>query len=310
MKLRLNPNYTLFFALAGVYVIWGSTYLGMRICMDHTPPLFTAAFRYTVAGAFFFVLARAFGIPFPTRAQFLASAWVGLLLTGFANAVFSHAIFLIPTGIVSVLAALTPLLTTLLDWQFFDGERPTVMSSIGLGLGLMGIVLLVNPTGSGAGLAFWPVFWVFLACTAWAWGSVHAPHLPQSHALMSTAVQLLVGGLCILGTSFALEDGQIESLRHVDRRFAWSMGYLIFIGSGLGYTSYVWLINNAPPRIAGTYAYVNPIVAIFLGWLVLHEKMSPNTLLISGLILAGVALMIAGKRSRRKKDNLPDESFH
>ena len=258
--------------------------------------MFTAGFRYTIAGILFFGVAAFSGIPLPTRRQFLASAWVGFLLAGLGNCAIAFALKTMPSGLVSVLCALVPLLMALIDWFFFSGTKPNKLSAMGLILGLFGILYLVNPFSASTQTPILPTLLVFGGCFAWAWGTVQAPHLSQTHPLQATGIQLFTGGIFSLLVSAATEHHQIEQLMQGDTRFWVAMSYLIFIGSGIGYTAYVWLMQHAPPRLTATYAYVNPVVAMFLGWFVLHEQLTSQSILSSGIVLVGVALMVAAKK--------------
>ncbi len=300
MNTALTPFVKLVLALLSVYLVWGSTYLGMKVAMEHLPPIFTASFRYTIAGILFFCVAMLMGIGWPTREQLLSSMWVGFLLAGFGNSAVALALSHMPSGLVAVLCALVPLLMTMINWLFFDKKRPTNISILGLLIGFLGVLYLVNPFGDSTQTPFWPTLIVFGGCVAWAWGSIQSPYLNQPHPLQSTGIQLVTGGIFSLFISIGVEHHQLELLAKTDVRFWKAMLYLIFIGSGVGYTAYVWLLQHASPRLTATYAYVNPVVAIFLGWIILNEQLTFQSVVSSSIVLTGVALMIAGKRVTSK----------
>jgi drug/metabolite transporter (DMT)-like permease len=291
------PAWKVWTALWIVYIVWGSTYLAIRYMVDTMPPLFGAGVRFVLVGAIllpFLAFTRGVGVLRPTRAELLSCAFVGLMLPG-ANAVISVAEQKVPSGLAALLVASIPLWVILL--RRAGGESVRGRSIGAVMVGFAGVALLVRPQGSATLVAL-------LACVGaavmWACGSFASPRiaLPRD-PLVSVAWQSLLGGLmCLLAALVAGELGDLHPGR-------WStdsvlgLAYLITFGSLLAYTAYAWLLQNAPVSKVSTYAYVNPVIAVFLGWLFLSEPVSALTLLGAGIIVASVALVLRVESSRR-----------
>ena len=284
------PPWKVWTALWIVYIVWGSTYLAIRYMVQTVPPLFGAGARFVLVGAILLPLLairRGPGVLRPTRAQLLSCAFVGLMLPG-ANAVISVAEQKVASGVAALLVASIPLWIVLL--RRLSGEAVSGRSIAAVLVGFAGVALLVRPQGQATLLAL-------LACVGaavmWAVGSFASPRisLPRD-PLVSVAWQSLLGGLaCLLAALVAGELGDIHPA-------AWStdsvlgLAYLVTFGSLLAYTAYAWLLQNAPVSRVSTYAYVNPVIAVFLGWLFLAEPVSATTVLGAGIIVASVALVL------------------
>jgi drug/metabolite transporter (DMT)-like permease len=287
----------LLLALLLVYLLWGSTFMGVKIATATLPPLLISGLRFLVGGAILwaFMLARERALP---RANEMRNAaFLGLLLSGAGTASVAYAIDYIPTGIVSLFSATVPLWIFALNYLFFSRERPTLAAGLGLGLGIVGIAYLLDPAGhADRPLPWFPVLVVGLGCVSWSYGSLKSKQLalPKS-SFQSVAIQMVSGGLVSLLASLLAERGQWQAIVASPAKTWLALAYLIFIGSYLGYSAYNWLINNASPQIASTYAYVNPVVAIFLGWLFLGEQITTRILAASLITLSGVVLMTLGK---------------
>jgi drug/metabolite transporter (DMT)-like permease len=284
------PTWKVWTALWIVYIVWGSTYLAIRYMVQTLPPLFGAGVRFVLVGAILLpILAvrRGPGVLRPTRAQLLACGFVGLMLPG-ANAVISVAEQKVPSGVAALLVASIPLWIILL--RRVSGEHVSGRSIGAVLVGFAGVALLVRPHGTATLLAL-------LSCVGaavmWAVGSFASPRisLPRD-PFVTTAWQSLLGGLaCMVAALVAGEFGDIHPA-------AWStdsilgLAYLITFGSLLAFTAYAWLLQNAPVSKVSTYAYVNPVIAVFLGWLFLSEPVSATTVLGAGIIVASVALVL------------------
>jgi drug/metabolite transporter (DMT)-like permease len=284
------PTWKVWTALWIVYIVWGSTYLAIRYMVQTMPPLFGAGVRFVLVGAIllpFLALRRGPGVLRPSKAQLLSCGFVGLMLPG-ANAVISVAERKVASGVAALLVASIPLWVILL--RRISGERVSGRSIAAVLVGFAGVALLVKPQGQATLLAL-------LSCVGaavmWATGSFASPRisLPRD-PLVSTAWQSLLGGLaCLL---VALPAGELGDL-HPGR---WStdsllgLAYLVTFGSLLAFTAYAWLLQNAPVSKVSTYAYVNPVIAVFLGWLFLSEPITAMTLLGAGIIVASVALVL------------------
>ncbi|HAK78844.1 MAG TPA: EamA family transporter [Runella sp.] len=281
-----------------VYVIWGSTFLGVRYALETLPPLLTNTIRFLVGGVllFVFTLLRGYGIP--SLKQWLSAAWVGVLLSGIGNCAVAYAIGYMPSGLVALLVATLPGWMVGLDYYFFARQKPSWITVLGLGVGLVGMYILLNPFGQDhtREIPLWPAFMVFIGSITWAWGSLQSPYLDMPPRMQTTAIQMLGGGVFSLVMSLALEPKMSESLSHMTNQTYFSLAYLIVMGSFVGYSAYVWLLHHAPPTLTATYAYVNPVVAIILGALFIHEVPSSRSLVASAVVLAGVVLITLGRR--------------
>ncbi|MFN4146467.1 MAG: EamA family transporter [Runella sp.] len=296
-----------------VYVLWGSTFLGVRYAIEVVPPLMTSALRFLIGGALFFLLSLLKGYSIPSPRQWASAAWVGLLLSGIGNSAVAVAIGYMPTGLVALLVATLPGWMVGLDYYFFAKQKPSYITILGLAVGLIGMYILLNPSVGGVSqrqIPLWPALLVFAGSIAWAWGSLQSPYLDMPSQMQTTAIQMLGGGVFALVMSLMLEPNGITSLTQMTPKTYMAIGYLIFVGSFIGYSAYVWLLHHAPPTLTATYAYVNPVVAMLLGWLFLNETLSPRSMLASAVVLAGVVLITVGRKMKSKSPNLKLDKWH
>jgi drug/metabolite transporter (DMT)-like permease len=284
------PPWKIWTALWIVYIVWGSTYLGISLMVETIPPLLGAGARFIVVGLLLLpILAWRKGLSVlrPSRAELLSAGFVGLMLPG-ANAVISVAEKTVPSGLAALLVASIPLWVILL--RRLSGERVQARSILAVLVGFGGLALILHPEGDAtiAGL---------LACVGaalmWALGSFASPRisLPRD-PFTSTAWQSLLGGLIIVVVALIGGEGSDLHPAEWSTRSIAGLVYLITFGSLLAFTSYAWLLQNAPISKVSTYAYVNPVVAIALGWLFLDEGITALTLVGAGIIVASVALVI------------------
>ena len=298
----MSQKTKIFIALGLVYVVWGSTFLGVKYVLNDLPPMLASCTRFLVGGTilFLFTLLRGQGVP--SLKETRNAALVGVLLSGVGNCVVAYALQFMPSGLVALLVATLPAWTILLDYLLFSKQKPTIIAFIGLVLGLVGMGILLNPTQQigQREVALFPALLVFVGSVAWAFGSLKSPYLTLPKPLQSTAIQMIVGGCFSLLMSLIFEQNQLYAYQNMTTETYWAMLYLIVIGSYVGYTAYVWLINNAPPQLTATYAYVNPVVAIFLGWIFLNERLTPRSMAASAIILTGVVMMTLGRNKKRK----------
>jgi drug/metabolite transporter (DMT)-like permease len=281
-------------ALGAVYLIWGSTYLAIRFAIETIPPFLMAAVRYLTAGALLYGWARLRGASRPRWIHWRSAVLLGglLLLLGNGGVVWSEQ--RLTSGMAALLICTEPLWIVLFVWTR-DRVRPAGRALLGMLFGLAGLVMLVRPssTGSAAGAVdLLGVAAVLVASAAWAWGSLHGQRakLPSS-PLLGTAMQMLCGGgLLLLASALTGEPARFH-LAAVSAKSLLSLGYLVVFGALIAFTAYVWLLRVAPPVLVSTYAYVNPLVAVFLGWAVASEPITRGTLVAAAVILAGVALI-------------------
>lgn len=299
----MSEKTKIFIALGIVYVVWGSTYLGVKFALNVLPPMLISCTRFLIGGSLLFLFTLLRGQGMPTLQETRNAAFIGVLLSGVGNCAVAYALMKMPSGLVALLVATLPAWMILLDFLFFSHAKPTVIGTIGLVLGLVGMAVLLNPSqqvGSQEVPVF-PALIVFAGSVAWAFGSLKSPYLVLPNSLQSTSIQMLVGGCFSLMMSLVFENNQLQAFQNMTTETYLAMFYLVLIGSYVGYTAYVWLINHAPPQLTATYAYVNPVVAILLGWLFLDERLTSRSMLASAIILAGVVMMTVGRKRKPKE---------
>lgn len=307
----MSQKTKIFIALGVVYVVWGSTYLGVKFAIEVLPPMLVSCTRFLIGGTLLFIFTLLRGEGFPSMKHIRNAAFIGVLLSGVGNCGVAYALQFMPSGLVALLVATLPAWMILLDFLFFSNQKPTFIGSIGLVLGLVGMAFLLNPAQQigQREVSLFPAIIVFIGSVAWAFGSLKSPYLSLPRSLQSTAIQMIVGGCFSLTMSFVFEKNQMQALQSMTQQTYLAMIYLIIVGSYVGYTAYVWLINNAPPQLTATYAYVNPVVAIFLGWIFLDERLTSRSMIASAIILVGVILMTLGRRKKAKEVENSAEYF-
>lgn len=281
-----------------IYVVWGSTYLAIHWGVESIPPFGMGAARFLLAGSMLYAWCRVRGAKKPTVSQWKASAVIGALLLFVGNGAVSWASQRVPSGLTSVLVATVPLWLVLCElWQ---GKRPDLLKVIGVLIGLGGVALLVMPTGAAKATVD-PVGAVVLALGSLSWtiGSLYSRTARQAESpALAIAMQMLVGGSLLLMLSLAV--GELTPDLHVTARSAASLLYLIVFGSLIGFSTYMWLLKVASPTAVGTYAYVNPAVAVLLGVLLAGERLPAQAVAAMTVILGGVAMVsLAGGGARR-----------
>ena len=290
-------------ALLAVYIIWGSTYLGIRIVVETIPPFLSAGMRFSLAGGALFLIAKLQGAPSPSRASWKPAAITGGLLLLGGNGLVSWAEQSVPSSLTALLIAIVPLWVVVIDFALPGHLRPSLGVLAGIGLGLAGVAILVDPSQVGAahidpvGAAV-----LILASAIWSVGTIYGGRVKLKEApLLVIGMEMLAGGLILLAAGTLAGEWQALDLARVSQRSLLAFVYLVLVGAMVGFTAYLWLIKNVPPALATTYAFVNPVVAIYVGWLVLAEPVTPRTLLAAAVIIAGVAL-ITQARSRRSRE--------
>jgi drug/metabolite transporter (DMT)-like permease len=282
-----------------LYVVWGSTYLGIAIAIDTIPPLTMAAFRFLVAGGLLVGLVairRPADLRRPTPGEIRDSVIIGILLAAVGNGFVTLSEQTVPSGIAALLIALVPVWLAVLGRLVFRDRLPRLVVA-GIVIGFAGVALLAWPVGAGGGLEPVGLALVLLAPIGWSSGSLFAArraHQPQP-ALLATGIQMLGGGIVL--AVLALATGEVTRFEPgaVSTESLGALIYLTTIGSLLGYSTYAWLLSVAPVSLIATYAYVNPVVAVVLGAAVLHEPISPRTLVAGAVIVLAVALIITAR---------------
>ena len=287
-------------ALALVYVIWGSTYLAIRFALEGGfPPFLLGGIRFLIAGGLMFVVLRWRGVPMPTRAQWGNAAVMGVLLLLFGNGMVNFAEKTVPSGIAAVAVASVPLWMGV--FAAMRGERPTRMEWLGLGIGFLGVVWL----NSGSSLIAAPAGLIALlvASVAWSYGSIWSRGRDLPSPFMGAAAQMLCGGvaMCVV----AMLVGERLHAMPTSLGLA-AFAYLVVFGSIIGFSAYIWVLHHARPALVGSYAYVNPVIAVALGAWLAAERFGMHELIAMGVILLGVVAITLAK-SERKPPQVPTE---
>jgi drug/metabolite transporter (DMT)-like permease len=279
---------------AVIYLVWGSTYLAIRFGLDTIPPFFMGGVRFLIAGTLMYAWARLRGAAKPTAIEWRSSAIVGFMLLFVGNGSVSWAEQHVSSGMTSLLVATVPLWLVLCEWV--QGEYPHVTKLLGVAIGLVGVALLVLP-GSEGGAVINPVGAIVLTISSLSWtvGSLYARTAPLAKpATLAIAMQMLVGGAMLLLLSVSVGEVRDVMNAHVSTRSVLSLLYLIVFGSLIGFSTYMWLLRVASPTAVGTYAYVNPVVAVLLGTLLAGEHLPSQALLAMLVIVGGVVLASLG----------------
>ena len=283
-------------ALGVVYVLWGSTYLAIAVAVKTIPPLLMAGVRYLIAGGLLYGWTRWRGAAPPLRLHWRSAVVIGGLLLLGGNGALVWAEQKVPSGTEALLVSTVPLWMVMFDWLRPGGTRPSWKVFAGVAVGLAGLVLLVRPTAD-LHLDRMGVIVLLLGALSWAAGSVRSRHVPlPASPLLATAMEMLAGGALLTLAGLATGEGADLHLAQVTLSSALGFAYLVTFGALVGFTAYVWLLRSAPPALVGTYAYVNPIVAVFLGWLILSEPLTGRTLVAAAVIIAGVVLITLSRR--------------
>ncbi len=278
-----------------VYVVWGSTYLAIRVGIESFPPLLLAGSRHLLTGLILYPILRWKTGVRPTLAHWRMSFITGFLLLFLGNGGVCLAERTVPSGVTALLVATVSLWMVLVDWLRPEGTRPGPRVVAGLLLGFGGLALLVGPKNLGGSARVDPfgVGILVIASLAWASGSVYSKHAggPGS-PLLGVAMQSLAGGVCLwIAGILSGEVGALHLGAITGRSWA-ALGYLIVFGSMVGFTAYIYILKKSTATRVATYAFVNPVVALFLGWLLIGEPITLRTVIAAAVILTAVLLVI------------------
>jgi drug/metabolite transporter (DMT)-like permease len=288
-------------AFAIVYLVWGSTYLAIRFALETLPPFSMAAARFLVAGGAMYVFARVVvGAAAPTRAEWKTTAIVGVLLLVFGNGLVVWSELRVPSGMAALIVGVVPCCTVLVDWLRPNGTRPGGRVVMGLVLGLAGLFVLIGPDAlMGGGRAdYVGVAALVIASFTWSVGSIYSRHAPMPRSpVLATAMEMLAAsvGLAIL----ALLHGDFTARAGAAPISLVSIAgwlYLVVFGSIVAFTAYVWLLQVSTPARVSTYAYVNPVVAVLLGFAIAGEPLTTRMMVAAAVIVSGVVLITLAPR--------------
>jgi drug/metabolite transporter (DMT)-like permease len=297
-------------ALWVVYLVWGSTYLGIAVSIETMPPLVALGTRFLAAAgllAAFLAVRRGPRTLRVSWSELRGASVVGVLLLGAGIGILTLAERYVPTGVAALIVAVVPLWVVLL--RSATGDRPPVVTWIGVAVGLAGVALLVLPGdhvesvggATPAQRALWSLAIVF-GSACWALGSFLQPRLRTPRdPLVLTTYEMLAGGL-VLTLLGLLRGERITDMGSASASSWWAWTYLVLIGSLVGYTAFVWLLGHTPLSLVTTYAYVNPVVAVALGWLVKSEPLTFGVLVGGAVVVAGVVLVVSGERLARSRE--------
>jgi drug/metabolite transporter (DMT)-like permease len=291
-------------AFASIYVIWGSTYLAISYAIRTIPPFLMGGARFLVSGALLYAWARTRGANRPTRLHWRNAVVAGGFLLLGGNGAVMWAEQVVPSGLTALLVSILPFWLVIIEWVRPPRTRPTAAVLIGLVLGFIGIVVLVGPGNVGGHGNVSPVgaLVLILGSLSWAIGSFWSrdAELPDS-GILTTGMEMLGGGVLLVIVGALTNEFSHLDIHAISRPSAIGLGYLVVFGSLLGFTSYIWLLDKVSPAHLGTYAYVNPIVAVLLGWAIAGETLSVRTGVAAAIVICAVALITtarsAGKAS-------------
>jgi len=295
-------------ALLALYIVWGSTYLAIRFSVETIPPFLHASIRFLISGAILFLWRRAAGDAIPTKSNWKSAAIVGTLLLLGGNGLVALAEKNIPSGIAALVISTSPFWLVLFESLRSGGTKPNWQSIIGLVIGFGGVFLLIGPeeiTGSEQQFNTFSVILLLIAPFLWSLGSIYArgADMPKS-TLISTGMQMLAGSVALFVVSVVTGELNGFSFGEVSMRSWWGLIYLITFGSLVGFVSYGWLLHNAPVSLTSTYAYVNPVVAVILGWLLASEALDTRIVIASAIIIGSVILINSARQAKVKTQSL------
>jgi drug/metabolite transporter (DMT)-like permease len=288
-------------AFATVCIVWGTTYMAIRIAVTTMTPFLLTGARYLFAGIVLFIVAKLHGDAIPRQRRVLGDVVLcGVLMVAIGNLTVVWAEQWVPSGFAALFVGTAPFWVTLMELMRRSGERLNRRRGLGMLIGFLGVAMLVTPRGAGSAFDSRFVIGALviqLGCVAWQYGTVRGKYaLASLPPLMSSALQMLAGGLVVTIAGVGL--GEVPRFHSTPRTFA-ALAYLSLFGSVLAYTAYVYAARHLRSTNMSLYAYVNPVVAVILGWLVLHEQLTWVSTAAMGIILGGVALVQSGRGARR-----------
>lgn len=298
-----HPTRTIVIAFAIVYLFWGATFLAIRFGVQTIPPLMMQGSRHLLAGTILFIIARWRGAEAPALRHWIGAAIVGGLMLLGGNGILAYSERVLPSSVAALIVGSVSLWIAIIEWLRPGGMRPTTRVAIGLVFGFLGVALLVsprNPFGHAVSepVRILPALALVLGSLFWATGSILSRHvsLPRS-ALLSASMYALCGGALLWIIGLTIGEGARLNLHAITMRSWLSVGYLAIFGSFLGLSAYAFLLHNVPPSRVATYAYVNPIVAVTIGWAVAGEHITTQMLVAAAVIIFSVILVISAPRT-------------
>ena len=295
-------------AFAAVYLVWGSTYLAIRLGVQSIPPLIFAGLRHFTVGLLLYPVLRWKTGVRPTAGHWKSAAVTGFLLLFVGNGGVNWAEQVVPSGITALLVAMVSFWLVIVDWLRPGGHRPVPKVMFGLVLGFAGVALLVGPVrlGGSERVDLGGVAVLVISCFAWACGSIYSKHggMPSS-ALLGVAMQSFAGGVGLLFAGLVSGEFHRFHFAAVSGRSWVALAYLVVFGSGIGLSAYIYILQKSTAARVATYALVNPVVALFLGWLIAGETISLRTVVAAVVILTAVILVITAPHRAQERVQEP-----
>jgi drug/metabolite transporter (DMT)-like permease len=283
-------------AFAAIYLVWGSTYLAIRYAVETIPPLVTAGIRHSIAGGIMLAWAWARGFR-PTRANWISGIVVGALFFFVGHGSLHWAEQYVGSGLAALLIATEPMFILVLAWSMGQ-QRISRLSALGLGLGVLGVAMLTGVELTVKGSSLVALLAVLLGSFAWSAGVVISPKVKlPSDALGRTALPTICGAVMLLAAAGLTGEFHATHWASISMKSILGLAYLIVFGSVIAFTAYTWLLQRCPPALVATHTYANPVVAVFLGWLLASEPLTPRVVLASVAILGAIILIRRGERS-------------
>ncbi len=303
-----HSSFTIWSAMTSVYIIWGSTYLAIRFAIETIPPFLMAGTRFLIAGGILYLIRKLLGDKAPSWNEWRSAILIGTFLLVGGNGGVVWAQQYVVSGMTALLVGTAPLWMVLIDLLHPSGRRPNRWAVFGLFLGFIGISFLIGQDQlfhGGANIDLIGAFVLIVSFFSWAIGSLYSRQasLPSS-PLLWTAMEMLAGGASLFLLGILTGELPKVNLSALSSRSLAGFAYLILFGSWVGLTSYTWLLRNAPTPLVSTYAYVNPVVAVLLGYLIAGEPITVYTVIAATIIIGSVALTSISQQAFIKKENL------
>jgi len=294
-------------AFAVIYLVWGTTYLAIRLAIETIPPFLMAGMRFTIAGILFYSWCYWRFDQKPQLTDWYKAAIPGILMFVLGNGTLTWSEQFIPSGLAALIIATLPIWMVFIDWLFARGKHPDKLTIVGICLGICGVfllsgvddVVLISP-GKHGGSVVLGILMLTFAAISWAGGSIYARNSQSSVALQFTiSMQILVGGLVLILIGSIQGEWLQLNIHSISLLSIFSMSYLIFFGTLLAFSTYIWLLRVSTPAKVGTYAFFNPLIAVFLGWILIDEVLTSQTFLGAGCILIALLLVNQPRLNRK-----------
>lgn len=304
------PLWRIIISFAAIYLMWGGSFLAIHLSQQSIPPFLISAVRFTLAGLVLMLVARRSGVSMPTRQQWRSAVILGLLMFVLANSSLMLGQRTVPSGLAATLYATLPLWVTLMTWLWLGEARPSLQIVVGLVLGFVGIVLLFGPSSGGtAGIDPMGGVLVLLSAIFWAAGSLLSQRvsLPASSTL-SSGMNLFVSGLIFFLLSAVTGEFSRLDTATITGESLLAVLYLIVGSSVIAFSAYMWLLANISPSLVSTYAYVNPVVALFIGWLLNNEELTVMELVAAAVILVAIIILTTARGKAAERSGVESNS--